>query len=206
MIIGLTGSFGSGKTTVAGYFRSSGARIIDADAIAHSLLKPSHAIYRRIVRVFGQDILNHDATINRGLLAHRVFTHKKNLAVLNAIMHPAISASIVRQIQKFRRGIVIIDAPLLLESGLQRLTDAVIVVNVSKARQIQRLRKRLPHATKRDILARIASQIPLREKLRAADFIIDNNGSRVTTRKQVKQVWKQLSAIQGGCSGKIRHQ
>jgi dephospho-CoA kinase len=205
IIIGLTGSFGSGKTTVAALFKALGARIIDADSIAHELLKPGSRLYRRIKEVFGRDMLNKDSTINRAKLAEAVFNNKKRLAVLNTITHPAIISVISHKIKSCRRGIIILDAPLLLEAGLKRLVNAVIVVTLTRDRQIQRIRRKMP-LTRSAIARRIASQMPLREKLRVADFIIDNNGTKGETKKQVKAIWKQLSSIEGGCSGKIRHQ
>lgn len=191
IVVGLTGSFGSGKTTVARIFSLEGAQVVDADAIAHSLYIPRTAAYRAIVNTFGKTILTRDARIDRRKLAGIVFGKKSLLKKLNAIMHPAIIKIIKKKVSGARRGVIVLDAPLLLEAGLKDLVDKLIVVKITRDRQITRTRKKTK-LTKTEIIKRIAQQIPLKEKLRAADFIIDNNGSVVATTKQAQQVWNKL--------------
>ncbi|MEW6075422.1 MAG: dephospho-CoA kinase [Candidatus Omnitrophota bacterium] len=191
IIIGITGSFGSGKTTVAGFFKSWGAYVIDADKIGRELLVPGSAAYRRVVATFKDDILLPDKGIDRGKLATLVFhTHRLRVA-LNRIMHPLIIKRIKEEIKKSPRNTVILDAPLLLEAGLRPVVDKLVVVTVRRDVQIRRIKKRSA-STKEAILRRIRSQIPLHKKRKMADFIIDNNGALKDTKKQaelIRRLW-----------------
>ena len=184
-IVGLTGGFGSGKSTVARMFGRFGARIIDADKISHDLIKPREEAYRKVICLFGKEILTKSGLINRRKLAAIVFNDKKTLAEFNKIMHPAIIRRIKQEIKSAKEGIVVLDAPLLVETGLDKLVDTVVVVNAEVSKQIKRIQKRakLP---KSEIIARIKSQIPLKRKLLLADFVIDNNGTVGNTRKQLE--------------------
>lgn len=191
MIIGLTGSFGSGKTTVAKIFKSFGARIIDADRIAHSLFKPGTKNYKSVVRAFGCGILRKNKTINRNKLGEIVFSDVSLLRLLNKIVHPDIIRIIKNEIKKHSQGIVVLDAPLLIEAGFSKSVDRLIVVKLDKKRQIARLLDNTP-LKKQEIVKRINAQMPLQEKVRLADFVIDNNNGVNDTRKQVIAIWKQL--------------
>lgn len=191
IIVGLTGSFGSGKTTVAGLFKSSGARIIDADSIAHGLIKPKNPIYKKIINAFGRDILNKNKTINRNKLAKLVFNNKDLLERLNKIMHPEIIRIIREKLKAAPAGIIILDAPLLIEKGLEKIADKVIVVTISREKQIERIRRKTD-LKRQDILKRINAQIPLSHKVRLADFLIDNSGTIEETKKQVMAIRRLL--------------
>jgi dephospho-CoA kinase len=191
MVIGITGSFGSGKTTVARMFAALGARVIDADRIAHQLLRPGTGIYRRIIRSFGQGVLARDGTIERRKLARIVFAKAKLLRKLNRMVHPAVIASIRKIIAKSKKTIFVLDAPLLIEAGLKKEVDILIVVKSARKEQIERLLKK-GICNKAQVLKRIKSQMALSKKMRLADFIIDNNGSIDTTRMQVKRIYRAL--------------
>jgi dephospho-CoA kinase len=192
LIIGLTGSFGTGKSTVAGMLRALGARIIDADRISHGLInKPQEKVYKDIIRLFGKGICAGNGVIDRRKLAEKVFRDENNLAKFNEIMHPAIINSMMRRIKDGKEKIVVLDAPLLFETRLDRVVDKVVVVKASLENQIARVQKKRG-LSKADIILRIKSQIPLKEKLRLADFVIDNNGTVANTRKQValiRRLW-----------------
>lgn len=191
-VIGLTGSFGTGKTTVAAIFRSLGARVIDADKIAHGCIKKGTSAYRKIVRFFGRKILTGTGAIDRGKLAAIVFDDSDKRTMLEAVIHPEVTSSIMARISKARLGdIVIIDAPLLLEADLDRIVDELIVVKSSRKRQIERSMKKFG-LTRDGVARRIASQIPLRKKIEIADFVIDNNGTISETKKQVRKVWGEI--------------
>jgi dephospho-CoA kinase len=195
-VVGITGSFGTGKTTVAKLFKQLGAKIIDADSIAHGLIKVNTPTYKSLIRSFGKGILKDNSRdIERKKLAKIVFANKKLLNKLNRILHPAIIKKIkdkVKLINKRNKPkVVIIDAPLLIEAGLLRLVDKLIVVAASRGVQVLRLKKRAG-ISKKEIEARINSQIPMREKIKSADFVIDNNGSLTYTKKQVREVWDCL--------------
>ncbi len=191
IILGLTGSFGSGKTTVAKIFNSFGCEIIDADRIAHRAIEPDTNIYKKITNTFGKDILNKDRTINRNKLAHIVFDNKNLLKILNKIMHPVVIGIIKSKIKTSKAKVIVLDAPLLIEAGLKDLVDKLIVVKIAKRKQLERMQHKTG-LTKLDILKRIARQIPLENKVRLADFVIDNSGTRGETKRQVEIIRRLL--------------
>ncbi|HTZ11166.1 MAG TPA: dephospho-CoA kinase [Candidatus Margulisiibacteriota bacterium] len=191
IILGLTGSFGSGKTTVAKAFAALGASLIDADSLAHALLEERGAVYREVVSEFGEKILKKDKGIERKRLAAVVFAERSALKRLNGIMHPEIIRRLKSAIARSKKKIVILDAPLLLEARLKGLVDKLVVVDIGREKQVERLKKGR-HFCERDILKRVKSQWPLRKKKSLADFIIDNNGSRSKTREQAVKIWRQL--------------
>lgn len=191
VIIGLTGGFATGKTTVSRMFRSFGAKVIDADKIAHKLIKPNTAVYRKIIQVFGSSLLKKRGEIDRDKLACLVFNDQAALEKLNRIVHPEVIRVIAQEIKKSGQKEVILDAPLLIEAGLGRIVDKLIVVNLSRAQQIERSLRRSP-LSKAHILKRIKAQMALEKKLRLADFVIDNNGTIRETKKQVKAIRRKL--------------
>ncbi len=191
-IIGVTGSFGTGKTTVARVFKKLGAHVIDADEIAHSLLKNNKKIIKKIVSEYGQEILNRNKEIDRRRLSVLVFNDRDRLSVLNNIIHPEAIAIIKSQIKRYLRRPIVIDAPLLIEVGLARLVDYLVVVKLNQGEQINRLQKKYK-ISKKAILKRVKMQLPLRLKIRQADFVINNNGSKAETEREVKKIWRQIT-------------
>jgi len=190
-IIGITGSFGSGKSAVAGIFASYGARIIDADKIAHRSLSRGSKVYKKIISAFGRQVIGKNEEISRSMLGKIVFNDRKELKKLNSIIHPEIIRVIKKRIKAIKKGVIILDAPLLLEAGLRNKVDKLIVVTVDKNTQLKRLLKKT--SLKRpDILKRIKSQISQNVKSRFADFIIDNSGSLARTQKQVADIRRNL--------------
>ncbi len=191
IVLGVTGSFGSGKSTVSGFLRAFGAEVIDADKLARECVLPGKPAYKKIAKVFGKGILVKNKGIDRGKLAAVVFNNKKLLKELNAIIHPEVIRRIKERIRGSSAKAVVLDVPLLIESGLEKLTDKIIVVRISRAAQIKRLRAKtgLPPE---DILKRIRSQISQEAKLRFADFIIDNSGTTGETKKQAAGVWRSI--------------
>ena len=191
IVLGLTGSFGTGKSSVASIFRSAGAEVIDADRIAHECLESATPSYKKIVRIFGKNILLKDGKINRPELGRMVFNNKNLLKKLNSIVHPFVVSEIKKQIKLSKEGLIVLDAPLLIEAGLKGVVDKLIVVKATQEEQIQRLLER-SSLSKFEILKRIKAQIPLREKARLADFVIDNSGSISETKKQVERIRRKL--------------
>ncbi|MBU4205178.1 dephospho-CoA kinase [Patescibacteria group bacterium] len=203
MVIGITGSFGSGKTTVARMFGRLGAHVIDADKIYHSLTLPRKNLYKKIVRRFGDSILRGDGTINRKKLGSIVFWQRSKMRLLNKIAHPEIIARINEIVRARRGGIVIIDAAMLIESGFYKKMDRLVIVKTKSARQIERV-IRAKGLARKEILRIIRMQAPLKKKVALADFIIDNSGSKKKTLIQVRGIWKQLG-VDHASKRKIGH-
>ena len=190
MIIGITGSFGSGKTTIAKMFGRLGAYAIDADKVYHSLISPGKSCYKKIIRYFGNDILGGNGHVDRKKLGKIVFKDKSKLVLLNSITHPEIIKEIRKIIKTKKEKIVIVEAPLLIESGFYKKTDKVILVLNKKEEQVKRVRKSRG-LSEQAILKRIRTQMPFKKKPAFADFVIDNSGSKTGTLIQVREIWKK---------------
>ncbi|MCU0651662.1 MAG: dephospho-CoA kinase [Candidatus Omnitrophica bacterium] len=191
IIIGVTGSFGSGKSTVSSMLASCGAFVVDADKISHELIKPGSVVYKKIIKSFGKDILAVGGSIDRKKLAAIVFSKAPLLKKLNSLIHPVIIRRMKQEIKKAKQQIIVLDAPLLIEAGLKKVVDKLVVVKIKKNEQIQRLRNKAG-LRRDDILKRIKAQVSLSDKVRLADFVIDNSGSIGKTKKQVKNIWRKL--------------
>lgn len=195
LIIGITGGLGTGKTTVAKIFKRLGATVLDADEIAHRLIEPKAKAYKEVVNYFGDEILNEDKTINRKALAKLAFSSEARLKKLCGIIHPLVYKEIERRLEKIKRSnpkaIVVLDIPLLFESGARSKVDRLVVVKSKREIQLKRASKN-SGLTRSQILQRIRAQMHLREKIKAADFVVDNNGALKSTRKQAIDIWKML--------------
>ena len=196
-VIGLTGGIASGKSTVTALLKEKGAVIIDADKIAREIMSKGEPAWFEVLNYFGDEILNDDRSdIDRKKLAHIVFSDKAKLEVLNNITHPKIIEEIKRQVEEYKKAgkkIIVIDAALLIETGLDKIADEVWVVAANEDIQLQRLMAREKDITKDEALKRIKSQMPLAEKLKFADRVIDNNSSIEETKKQVDKIWTKIS-------------
>lgn len=192
MIIGITGSLGTGKTTVAKMFAAKGAKVIDADYLSHRALKAGTPVYKKIVSRFGGGIKKRGGSIDRRKLAGLVFNDRGRLEALTGIIHPFVIKNIKGLIKNSRPGaVVVIDAPLLIEAGLTPLLDKLVVVKADRGVQISRCVKKRK-IKKEDAILRIKKQMPLQKKIRIADYVIDNNGTLKGTKKQVNEVWREL--------------
>ena len=195
LVVGLTGGVASGKTTVSEILREEGAYLIDADQIARQLVQPHTATWHELRKAFGNDMFDESGFIQRKKLAARVFSDLNQRKVLNQILHPRIRKAIRDRLKEIAdkdpRAIVVVDAALLVETGEHREMDSVIVVASRPGEQIERLRKRddVEEEQARNILA---SQMPLEEKLKVADFIIRNEGSLEETTKRAREVFHEL--------------
>jgi dephospho-CoA kinase len=197
LVIGVTGGVGTGKSTVAQMFRALGAVVLDADAIAREVVEPQRLAWRRIVKTFGDGVLNDDRTVNRAQLASRVFADPARRRALEDIIHPQVLRRIKQQVHRLRRQrrvkAVVLDVPLLLEANAQDLADAVVVVTAPPEAQRRRLRQQ--HGwSEEEIAARRGAQWELSAKVALADHVIDNGGSVEATRTQVKRLWNRLVA------------
>ena len=192
IVIGLTGSFGTGKSLVASVFRSLGAKVLDADRIAHAELRKGSGAYKKIVKAFGSGIAAGDGGIDRKALAKMVFGHRGRLNRLNAMIHPQVIKHIKDEIKKAgKTGVVVIDAPLLIEANLTGLVDILVVVKAPRAKQIERCVKKF-RIGRNECIRRIDSQMPLESKLRLADHIVNNGGTKSQTKKEAVRIWKEI--------------
>jgi dephospho-CoA kinase len=188
--IGVTGSFGSGKTTVAAMFKKRGAVIVDTDGIVHRLLKDHKGCRKAVGQAFGAGILS-TRGVDRIKLARIVFTDRKALKKLEAILHPLAWQETLKIFRSARRQAVVIDAPLLIEAKWHRKVDAVVVVKARLSQQIKRIKLRTG-LRKADALRRIRRQMSLKDKLKYADFVVDNSGPKTDTDRQIARIWNQL--------------
>ncbi|HEY3315177.1 MAG TPA: dephospho-CoA kinase [Bacillota bacterium] len=193
--IGLTGGIASGKSTVSGLLRGLGAKVIDADDISKRVTRPGAPAWRELVEAFGQDILNPDRTINRRRLGGKVFNEPAALKKLNDITHPRIVAAIKKEMDRGEKSgqITVIDAPLLIESGMAAMVDQVWVVSVDHQTQINRLMAR-DHFNEQEAESRTRAQLPLDVKKRYADRIIDNTGNFEQTKATILDLWNEVVA------------
>lgn len=190
MIIGLTGSIASGKSTVSSMLKRKGYPIVDADEIARLVVEPGTPTIQAIREEFGQEVLKEDGSLNREKLGERIFSDQKDRDTLNAIIHPAIRAEMLYQKETHLAdgaNTVIMDIPLLFESKLQSFVDEIIVVSVSPETQKNRLIQR-NKLTDKEAENRIDSQLPMSFKEANADAVIDNNGTLEETEKQLKSI------------------
>lgn len=190
MIIGLTGSIASGKTTVSNMLREKGFPIVDADEIARLVVEPGSSVLVDIVELFGDEVLLEDGSLNRPALGEKVFGNEQARLALNAIIHPAIRKEMLRQktewIEKGEKTIIM-DIPLLFESKLQSLVEKIIVVSVTPQIQKERLIKRNVLSDEQAD-ARIKSQLSLVEKERGADAVILNNTTLSDAKSQLEEI------------------
>jgi dephospho-CoA kinase len=205
--LGLTGGIASGKSSVGEMFVKLGAHLIQADAIAHELMRPGSPVYDEVVRRFGHEILNSDKTIDRPRLAEAAFGNSSGTAgggpprvkELNEIVHPAVIERENKWMEEVGRrdpsAIAIVEAALILESGAIDRFDHLIVVTCSPEQRVFRFAHRLgisEDAARAEVARRMAAQIPDKEKIEAADFVIDNSGALAVTEQQVQRVFRAL--------------
>ena len=195
-IIGLTGNIACGKSTVAAIFKELGATLIDADKVARDIVGKDKSALGKIIKHFGNEVINKDGTLNREKLGRKVFNDEKARQILNDITHPEIFKEINNLIEKYRsegQKIVIIEATLIVErEKLKKIIDKLIVVSASKDIQIKRLKDRDGFSKEHAIL-RINSQIPTEEKIKHADFVIHNDSDIKKITKQIENIWRGLN-------------
>ena len=190
-VIGVTGGFGTGKTFVASILKGFGAKVIDADKVAHDTLKRGSPVYKSIIAAFGKEVLT-KGNIDRKKLAGVVFNSKRALGKLNKIVHPVVIRVIKAYIKKSRpNDIIVIDAPLLIEAKALGLVDKLIVVTASPGTQLERAAKKFK-LEKDEVMLRVRNQMPIKKKAGLADFVVDNDSSRAGTRKQVVKIMKEI--------------
>lgn len=196
MIIGITGSLATGKSSVGRYLRTYlDGHLIDADSLAHLALGRKGPAYKRVVSYFGKEILGKRGLIDRAKLADKAFSKRSNLKKLSEIIHPLVIADIKIRIKnidnKKKKTFIMIDAPLLIEAGLHKKCDRLVVVISSLSEQLERAR-RYKKINPADALSRMRLQMPLCKKVNFADYIIDNSGSLRELKKKTKKLAEKI--------------
>jgi dephospho-CoA kinase len=194
LLVGLTGGIGSGKSTVTRILEERGAVILDADAFARDAVRGGSEGFRRVVERFGRDVIGPDGELDRARLASIVFNDPEALGDLEAIVHPEVRRMIADGIQAHldTDHVVVLVNPLLIEMGTHRDCDSVVVVSVSPETQVTRSVAR--GMQEDDVRARIAAQLPLEDRARHADVLLDNEGTLEELTMQVDQLWRRLVA------------
>lgn len=193
--VALTGGIACGKSIVADYLQKKGCYVHRADEVAHQLMAPGKKAWKAIVAHFGQDILNPDGTINRRRLGEIVFTHQQEREFLNRLIHPLVlkkKKEVLRRLERTKGdGIFISEAALTIEAGFVSFFDKIIVVYCPEDVQIERLMAR-NNLTREEAEKRVKSQLPIEEKLKYADYVIDTTGTIEETLAQTEKVYHSL--------------
>jgi len=195
ILVGLTGGVATGKSTVAKMFEQCGAVVIDADELAHEVIKPGTPAWRAIVTLFGKTMLNQDRSLNRQALGNIVFRNRTKRRQLERIIHPRVAREQARLTKQAARidptAVVIYDVPLLFEAGIDKRVDKTLVVTADRETQLARLKKR-NGLSRVEAIRRIRSQMPLSKKVRLADIVIDGTLSRQNAMKAVRRIFLDL--------------
>ena len=198
LLAGLTGSMGSGKTTVAKFFKTLGAYVLDADEICRSLVEPGKPAWREMVDLLGKGIMSDDQTLDRQKIADIVFRDSKKKKALESILHPRVMEEeqvIYKDILKKDPGaLVIIDAALLIESENYRKVDKVIVVACDEETQLSRIMEKNMFS-REDAQRRLQQQMPLEEKIKFADYVIYNDSELSELKKKVEELFRELKHL-----------
>ena len=194
--VGLTGGIASGKSTVSRILGDLGVPVIDADVIAREVVAPGSAALGRVVDAFGEEVLSDDKGLNRARLGEIIFSDASKKKILEGILHPEIIAEQDRRLKNIESEgntpIAVVDAAVMIESGSWKRFDLIVVVDCDESQQISRLCRR-NGMREEEAMRRIEAQMPLSEKVKYADHVIDNRGSMDDTRKQVEELIKSLS-------------
>ncbi len=203
--VGLTGGIAAGKSVVGEMFAALGAHVIQADEISHQLMQPGEAVYREVVAHFGAEILDPDGSVNRARLAELAFGSKPSrVQELNQIVHPAVIRREEEWMDEVRRhdphAVAVVEAALILEAGMARGLDRLVVVTCRPEQRIERWARRLKvddETARHEVIRRMAAQLPDEEKIKAADYVVDNSGSLDETRRQVEEIYSKLLVWSG---------
>jgi dephospho-CoA kinase len=198
ILVGLTGGIASGKSEASRILKKLGAYIIDADEIAHALLEPNTKTWEEVVKSFGTGILRPNQSIDRSILGRMVFNDPEKLMALNAILHPFVFAEKEHRQKKIAaadpRAVIVFDVPLLIETNAHEGMDKVVVVTVNGKTQLKRLMER-NGLSKQEAQKRINAQIPLNEKTKYADYLVDSGESLAHMEIRVRQIFEELKQL-----------
>ena len=200
--VGLTGGIASGKSVVGKMFAGLGAQVVQADEISHELMLPGKPVYREVVEHFGAGILDSDGTVNRSRLAELAFGgagKASRVQELNQIVHPAVIRRQEEWIAEVGRrdphAIAMVEAALILEAKMEKGFDRLVVVTCRPEQRIERWARRLKvdlETARGEVTRRMAAQLSDEEKIKAADYVIDNSGALDETERQVKKIYVEL--------------
>jgi dephospho-CoA kinase len=197
--VGLTGGYATGKTCVAKELERLGCHVIYADELGHKVLLPDGEAYAGTVEAFGRSILNADGTIDRKRLGEIAFASPEVLEKLSVLVHPAVIRIEERLLNEFQthdpRGIAVVEAAILIETGRHTVFDQIILTSCDEETQMTRGMKR-DHATREQVLARLATQLPVHEEERHAHYIVDTSGPKEETARQVQRVYGELKRLE----------
>jgi dephospho-CoA kinase len=195
MIIGLTGGIASGKSESAKYFEELGAFCIDADAVAKELTCKDKPALQEITKVFGDNLLSVEGTLNRKKLADIIFSDVSSKLKVEEILHSRIIFRINEIISKeiSEKEVIVVNAPLLFETGLDKVCDKIVTIKISYDIQVERLALR-DGLNDDEIKKRIASQMPMEEKVKLSDFVVDNSGSKKDLKKKIENIYRLLTS------------
>jgi dephospho-CoA kinase len=197
--VGLTGGLACGKSFVGQALRDMGCLVIHADDLGHDVLSPGGEAHEAVVREFGPEILSDDGEIDRARLAARVFGDSRRLAALSALVHPPVVKREERMIADYAadhpNGIAVVEAAILIETGSYKRFDRLILVTCDEEQQVERAMRR-PGAVESDVRARLSRQMPLEEKRKFVDFVIDTSGEKEDTLRQTRSVYEALRRIE----------
>ena len=193
-ILGITGGIASGKSTADVFFREKQIPVIDCDQIAHDILNKGEEGYELVLKQFGMNILKSDKSINRSALGQIVFDDEKQLETLNRITHPLIFQEIQAKIalnNPSKNSLVVVDAPVLFEANGQKYCDFTLLIAIPESLQMKRLMLR-DRLSKGAALKRIRSQMPLSQKEKLADFVINNTGTKQDLKSKLEQLLLEI--------------
>ncbi len=199
--VGLTGGLSCGKSTVARLFAERGASVIQADSIARELTRPGHAVFDAVIQQFGREILEPDGSIDRAKLADLAFAGGR-IAELNGIVHPAVIERQEKWMEAVERndpqGVAVVEAALILEARVGRRFDKLVVVTCEPMQKVERFAQRHNislEAAKAEVARRQAAMMPDEEKIKSADYVIDNSGAPEATARQVDTIYAELRKL-----------
>ena len=191
LVVGLTGGIGTGKSEVTRALAGLGASVIDADRVGHEAYRPHQGIWQEVVQAFGEGILQPDGEVDRKALGAVVFSQPDARAKLNGIMHPWMAKEIERQIDQMRHDgveVVVLEAALLIEAGWRRLVDELWVTTADEEEAVRRVSRR-SGLTEEQVRGRMATQMPVSQKIEQADVVIDNSGDLEDLQRRVTEEW-----------------
>lgn len=200
LVLGLTGGFGTGKSSVAQFFRKFGAEVLDADKIAHDALKRGSPVFDQVAELFSDALEKNGRKLNRKMIAGHVFSDRKKREQLEALVHPYVYERFRAKIEASDKGIIVAEVPLLFEAGFENLCDKVLFVQCRFQEKEKRLKRK--GFTTEEIRAREKAQLPEAQKARKADFVLDNSGSIYQTRREAERLWQKLTSLTKGAGKK----